>query len=166
MGEPKILIRPQSKGSGLLSAAPDFAWLLFGWIGVTFAAVGGVDVLLTWYPAHFGNAEWEFGTVTASLNGLPLFTMGLALLLGAQVAQGWRLGVRIVAALFLVVAVLIVLAAVLWATNVPLALQAVPDSVVKTGLEKAVVKTAVQAVAYPVGFVWIALKALGHARSA
>ena len=165
MGEPRILVRPPSKGSTALSPAPDFGWLLLGWVGLTFALVGGVDVLLTWYPAHFGVAEWEFGTITASLNGLPLFTMGLALLLGSQVARGRRKGVRIVAWLLLAVAIAIVLAALLWATSVPLALRVVSDPVVKTGLEKAVVKTCVQAVAYPVGFVWVALKALRHARA-
>ncbi len=165
MDEPRILVQPAKQGRHPLTPAPEFGWLLLGWAGLTFAVVGGLDVALAWYPLGLGNAEWEFGTVTASLNGLPLFTMGMALLLGAAVARGRRGGVRLVAAAFVVVAVAIVLAALLWATNVPLALHSVADPAVATGLKKAIVKTCAQAIAYPVGFVWIAIKAWRHSRA-
>jgi len=131
---------------------------------VTFAVVGGVDVLLTWYPLHFGSAEWEFGTVTATLNGLPLFTMGMALMVAAAVAGGSRRGVRTLAVAFVVVAVAIALAAILWVTTVPIALHSVADPVVKTGLKKAIAKTCVQAIAYPLGFAWVGIKAWRHRR--
>ena len=165
MGEPRVLVRPEKQGHGSLTPAPEFGWLLLGWVGLTFSVVGGLDVLLTWYPLQLGNAEWEFGTVTASLNGLPLFTMGMALLLGAAVARGSRWAVRLVAGGFGVVALTVILAALLWVTNIPLALHSVPDPVVKTGLKKAIVKTGVQAIGYPIGFAWIAIKAWRHSRA-
>ena len=165
MGEPRVLVRPEKPGFGSLTPAPEFAWLLLGWVGLTFSAVGGFDVLLAWYPPLFGNAEWEFGTVTASLNGLPLFTMGMALLLGAAVARGSRWAVRLVAGVFVVVALAVILAVLLWATNVPLALHSVTDPVVKTGLKKAIVKTGAQAIAYPVGFAWVGIKAWRYSRT-
>ncbi len=165
MGEARVLVRPPEKGFGALEAAPAFGWLLLGWAGLTFAVVGGLDVALTWYPSHFGSSEWEFGTVTASLNGLPLYTMGMALMLAAAIARGRRRAVRIVAAAFMVTAIAIVFAASLWATNVPIAVQSVTDPEVKTGLTKAIVKTWAQAIVYPVGFAWIAIRAWRHSRA-
>src|SRR5207245_6313338 len=75
--EPKVLIEPSRKGSARspLAPAPDFGWLLLGWIGLAFALIGGGDVLLTWVPMHFGSPEWEFGTITSSLDGMPVLTM-------------------------------------------------------------------------------------------
>jgi len=44
---------------------------------------------LLWYPLQFGSADWEFGTISAYLNGMPLGTLGLALLAaGAIGADG------------------------------------------------------------------------------
>ncbi len=133
-----------------------------GWVGIVFALVGGFDLLLTWYPLDFGNRDWEFGTVTAMLDGLPVTTLGLALLLGAAVARGRRWLVRTMAVVFVALAVVIVLAAMLYATDVPIALQSMTDPLIALGLKKAIAKTTVQALLYPVAFVWIAVKAWRH----
>jgi hypothetical protein len=162
-GAQQVLLPKDEKERAPLEQAPDFGWYLLGWIGVVFTLVGGLDLLLTWYPTAFGNPEWEFGTVSAALDGLPVLTLGLALVFGAAVAQGTRWLVTSVAIVFVVLAIVIVLAAVLYATNVPLALQSVQDPLVKTGLKKAMVKTAGQAVLYPLAFVWIAWKGWRHA---
>ena len=50
---------------------PPVAWDLLGWLGFALFVVGGADFLLTWFPERFGNPEWEFGTITASLNAMP-----------------------------------------------------------------------------------------------
>ena len=159
--EPRVLIEPARKGSARspLAPAPDFGWLLLGWMGLAFALIGGWDVLLTWVPMHFGNPEWEFGTITSSLDGLPVLTMGLVLVLGAGAARGTRWLVRTMAVLLVALAVAILVAAALYATSVPIALKSVMDPVVKTGLKKAIAKTTTQAVVYPVAFAWIALQA-------
>jgi hypothetical protein len=131
-------------------------------MGLALSLIGGADIALAWYPFNLGNSEWEFGTVTATLDGLPLLALGLALVLGAAVARGRRAATKTVAVGLVLLAVLIALAAILYATNVPIALQSVSDPLVKTGLKKAIVKTALQAVVYPCAFVWLALKGWRH----
>jgi hypothetical protein len=159
----KVLIPEKEKPERPpLEQSPDFGWYLLGWVGLVFALVGGTDLLLTWYPLNVGNPEWEFGTVSATLDGLPVPALGFALLLGAGVAGGKRWLVRTMAVVLVLLAAVIVLAAVLYATNVPIALQSVTDPLIRTGLKKAIAKTTTQAVLYPIAFVWIAVKAWRH----
>lgn len=147
--------RPEAVRAGLGSVA--------GWAGLAFVLVGGLDFALTWYPFDFGNREWEFGTVTASLNGLPVPTIGLALLLiGALLLERrWWAGMASVAAFGLTLWVLA--GAVLWITTVPLALQTVPVEVA-TGLKKAVVKSAFQTAIYPPVLAFLGWRAVGIVR--
>ncbi len=134
---PRILLRPTKKhGPRPLEQSPDFGWYLLGWVGLVFALVGGFDLLLTWYPLNFGNPNWEFGTVSATLDGLPVTTLGLALLLGAAVARGKRWLVRTMSVVFVALALVIVLAAMLYATDVPIALQSMTDPLIALGLKK------------------------------
>ena len=60
-------------------------------VGLAFLVAGGADLVLTWFPAAFGTAEWEFGTITQTLNGLPVPTLGLALVgvWGAVTSRRW-----------------------------------------------------------------------------
>src|SRR3989442_14334701 len=90
--EPRVLIEPARKGSARspLAPAPDFGWLLLGGMGLAFALIGGLGGLLSWVPMHFGSAEWEVGTITSRLDGLPGLPMGLFLVLGAGAARGKR----------------------------------------------------------------------------
>jgi hypothetical protein len=140
-------------------------WALLGWVGLTFLVVGGADFVLTWYPMDFGNREWEFGTVTASFNGLPVPVMGLGLLLASSMHTGrrWLVGLATVGAFGLLLWVLA--AAALWMATVPLALDATPVDVM-IGMKKALVKTSVQSLTYPVilGFLgWRGITAIrGH----
>jgi hypothetical protein len=162
-GAAQVLLPKDDKERAPLEQAPDFGWYLLGWIGLVFALVGGFDLALIWYPMGFGNPDWEFGTVSATLDGLPVVTLGMALLLGVGAARGQRWLVRVMAVVFVAAAVAIVLAAILYATNVPLAIQSMTDPVIALGLKKAIAKTTVQAVLYPVGFVWIAVITWRHA---
>lgn len=71
--------------AGRSAFAPAWAILLFTGIAVT--VVGWFDLGLLWYPIRFGNVEWEFGTISAHLNGMPLGTVGFGLVAAALVAQ-------------------------------------------------------------------------------
>lgn len=161
MDEPRIVVRPprQKRARHPLEPQPTFGWVLLGAIGVVFVVVGGMDLLLTWYPWRLGNAEWEFGTVSATLNNLPLATMGLAFILASGMATGKRQVVRWVAIGLVVIGVLILAAGVLYLTDVPIALRSVAAGPIRTGLKKAVTKTLAQSVFYPLGFGWIAWQA-------
>jgi hypothetical protein len=145
--------RPRGPASG-----PMASWQLIAILGAAFAVLGAVDLGLAWYPLNFGTPQWEFGTVTQTLDGLPVFTLGLALSLAAAVAQGKRLLTRLISVWLLVLAVVIVFMAVLYATDLPIALRAVPDPAIRQGLMKAIMKTSAQAVVYPAAFVWMGIK--------
>ncbi|MDH5591194.1 MAG: hypothetical protein OEZ65_09530 [Gemmatimonadota bacterium] len=129
---------------------------ILGWTGTLFLLVAGADVLLTWLPTDFGNREWEFGTITSSLNGMLSVTFGMILVMvGLSEAEAaWPL--RVVAGGFVFLAVFIVAATLLYWTNVPLALKSVQPGPISVGLTKAVIKTSVQCVAFPVAYVLFA----------
>lgn len=157
MTEPQIVLGSEGRGRRGAVPAPEAAWRLVGGVAALFVVVGGADLALTLMPLGFGNPEWEFGTVTSLLDGLPVPTLGLVGVVAAALARGSRGIARMGAALLGALAVSIVAAAVLYATTVPIALRAVTDPVIRTGLSKAVAKTAVQCVAYPIGLGWLAV---------
>ena len=158
MREPSVLVQSRARERRPLAPDPNASWRLLGTIGVAFTLIGGLDVALAWHPLAFGNAQWEFGTITVSLTGMPLLALGLLLFLGAATARGSRLWIRVSAAVLLVLAIAILAAAVLYATDIPLALRAVPNPLAKTALKKAMTKTACEALVYPALFIWTALR--------
>ena len=149
MSDSKLVMPEKGTGKGKQKFDASRAWALLGWVGLTFLVVGGADFALTWYPMDFGNREWEFGTVTASFNGLPILVLGLGLLLTSSLLtdRRWWLIVATVGAFGLLLWVLV--GAAIWAATVPVAMSSTPAEVL-VGLKKALVKTAVQSVTYPV----------------
>ena len=129
--------------------------MVFGWVGLTFLLVGGVDFALTWFPMELGNREWAFGTVSQSFNGLPILVLGLGLLTAGalECERWWWAWLAMVACGGLVIRIGFGLA--IWAGNVSLALETVPPEL-GLGLRKAVGKTATQATIYPVICVYLA----------
>ncbi len=166
MTSSRILIKADEKNRVALEPAPATGWYLLGGIGLVFAVVALADLTLAWYPARFGDREWEFGTVTTVFGGLPLFTMGLMLAFGAAVAKGNLRLLRIWSVVLLVVAVLLLAILALYARSVPVALETVTEPVLKVGLNKAILKTVLQGVLYPAGFLWVATLGWKHARRA
>ncbi len=162
----RILLKSDDKNRSTLDPAPDRGWYLLGGIGLVFAVVSLSDLVLAWYPLRLGDGEWEFGTVTTVLNGMPLLTMGLALAFGAAVARGKMVMLRLFALLFGVLAVVLVGCLTLYARNVPIALAAVTDPEIHLGLQKAIIKTVAEGVLYPLAFAWIAILGWKHAGTA
>lgn len=144
---------------------PAEGWSTLGWIGLVFSITGGLDFALTWFPPNFGNREWVFATVTQSFNGLPILLMGVGLLAIAadELERRWwgRLGVAGAA----VVLAWVLAGFVLWALQVPLALQTVPDELA-LGLQEAVAKTLVQSLVYSAILVYLVRKSWRAARRA
>ncbi len=127
-----------------------------GGIGILFVLVAGVDVLLTWFPTNFGNREWEFGTVSGSFNGLLSVAFGFALVQVwfAHADRAWPL--RALGFVHIIIALLIIGAALMYARNVSIALSAATAGGAGTGIMKAIIKTSFQSVAFPIAFLLLA----------
>jgi hypothetical protein len=134
------------------------AWLLAAVAGVVFLVVGGMDTLLTFVPSNFGSTEWEFGSVTAALNGLPLPVLGAALLAAAGVVRGWRLLVRVLAGGMMLAVLAILALGFVYLTTLPQALTAASQTggIGPIGIKRAAAKTVAQLVCYPVGLIVMA----------
>ena len=83
--------------------------------------------------------------------------LGLGLLYAAslQYARRWWTVLSLVVSAVLMLWV--IAGAIIWATNVPLALQSVPPEVV-VGIKKALVKTTIQSVTYPIILGFLAMR--------
>ncbi len=166
MSDPKIVAsgKEQSRRSPAEPVDSSRGWAVLGWIGLAFIVVGGADFTLVWLPLGLGTREWEFATVTQSFNGLPILLLGVGLLVVAsdRVGRRWWGLVGLGAALVLLVWILA--GAALWASNVQLALETVPEEL-RVGVQKAVAKTAVQSVVYPVVLGYLAWRGWGGAKS-
>lgn len=129
---------------------------LAGGIGILFVLVAGMDVMLTWIPTSFGNREWEFGTVSASFNGLLSVAFGLALIQVwlARLESAWPL--RLLGFIHILLALLIIGAALLYARNISIAMTAASAGGAGVGLMKAVIKTVFQSIAYPIAYLLLA----------
>ena len=170
MGLPKVarivspnVVRETSAGS--LTNEGTSHWSLLGGMGTALFLVGMVDLILTWLPFSFGNPEWEFGTVSATLNGMPVPAVGLVLVLSYAYVMRSRWQLRALAVVSVLLAVGVLAAVALYVTDVPLALRSVPDPALRVGLWKAIVKTGLQGVVYPPVFLWLAGNAWRRAAS-
>ena len=128
--------------------------------------VGGTDFLLSWFPARFGNPEWEFGTITAALNSMPAPLMGLTLLLVAVLESESAVWARILSVLLLVWAVALLGLAVIYGLTIPLAAKGFEVPNIGLGLKRAIGKSLVQLVVYPIIMLWMGIRGLKLARSA
>jgi len=163
-GEQRVLVRTdQEKRTRAVRAEPLVGWAWIGWFGCLLALAGLFDFALGWYPLRFGVPEWEFGTVVSTYSGLPLITMGFAALLGAGLARGTRWLLWVMAIGMALFAAFLLVMLLLFLTDVPLALRAV-DGVALLGIKKAVVKTLVLGLLFPVAYIAGAVAAVRHVR--
>jgi hypothetical protein len=121
--------------------APLEGWSALGWIGAAFALLGVLDIALGWYPTAFGNLEWEFGTISGSLNALAIPMLGVYLMLASAVARGDRGMARIVSVIMGLMLITLLGLGVIYLTVVPVAIKSVAgNDLVALGMKKAVVK--------------------------
>lgn len=146
--------------------APDsnLGWSLLGWAGWAFLLIGLLDIGLAWIPLNLGSVEWEFGTITRSFDSLPLPFLGTALIMGSGMARGKIWWGRFAVAVLILVAVWILLCAVLYGLNVPIALRSVQQPLAAIGIKKAIVRTGLQMGLYltaAIGMAWLGLRTFG-----
>lgn len=160
MTTPKVLMDTQKKGSGM-AAHPERGWQAAAWLGGLLAVVGLGDFVLAFIPTAFGTPEWEFGTVASVFAGLPLPTLGLALLLGSAYARGKRKTVLALGTLLTLLAVIFG-AMLVWMflSNVPIALKSGAQGDVLLGLKKAIAKTTMLGVVFVAAYLVAGVQAI------
>ena len=146
--------------------SPESGWQLLAGLGWLFALVAASDLALVWYPFGFGNPDWEISTVSATVDHLPLLTVGLALIFGASVANRklWTLQATCIG--FLILALFVVGSTIMFGRGVGAARQGLTDVESRTNLTRVTTKTIIQAILYSIGFVWIAVKGFKHSKQA
>ncbi len=128
--------------------------------GVFVIIVGWVDILVGWFPLGFGSPEWEFGAVSATVDGLPLSTLGLVMTLLGASASGSRWGLWSASVWAAWVLVVLVVAGVLYALTVPIALGELGPAGLQDPLGRAVVKTSTLLAVYVCFYGWMELQAI------
>ena len=134
-----------------------------GWIGLLLLLAALIDYALALYPSAFGNPEWETGTISQLVAGLPLVTIGLAGLWasGAGLARRWLL--RLLGVVFLVAAAAVIAMLVLFSTNIPTALRAT-EGVSHLGIIKLVAKTLTTGFMFSVAYIVMGVLSLRQTR--
>lgn len=131
-------------------------WRLVSGLGVLLTIVGCLEAVLLWIPANFASTAWGFSTATGFLDSVPLLGLGLALLLAASVALGRRVMTRTAASACILLALVVGLAAVLYAWALPTSIGLTTDPATRLQLTKLTVKAGLQALIYLITFMVLA----------
>ena len=148
MPQPSLRVGTNAPAVADESTAQEAAWRLLSWLAIVFVVVGMIDILVAWTPLRIGTPEWEFGTITGTLNNLPVPAMGLILLLASGTAlerKGQVVCALGVAALLLL---LLTLMAVLYGLTAPLAWKAGSAAVGRAAVGGSVLKSVAALIAY------------------
>jgi hypothetical protein len=132
-------------------------WQIFSVLGVVFLLVGAVTLLGPVFPLRIGIIEWEFGTASGLFDNVPIFGLGLGFLMASGLALGAKWRVRSLALICILLALVIWLAAGLYATVVPQVLSAAPSPTALTIIKKAIAKATVQILIYPGACLWLGI---------
>ena len=135
-------------------ALSDDAARAIGVVGAALLLIGWADLTLLWLPPDFGRPDWEFGTVSAHFDGMPLGTVGIALLAIPAFSSARAWPGRVIGAWCALVAVACLGALVVFALDVPIALRTA--GIPRPVLLEAVAKTTLFAVIYVAAYGWLA----------
>ncbi len=117
--------------------------------------VGLTDLVLAWVPPRFGDADWEFATVTAMFNNLPVPAMGVGLALAGATGLDSFSAKRSMAVVAGLLVAWSLVAIVFYALTLPLAWNATAaEPAPRQALLSSAVKTVVQFVVYTLFFAW------------
>jgi hypothetical protein len=151
----------KSASSSHFSAAQPNAWQLLGWLGFAYLLMSVTDLALGWYPLKFGTAEWEFGTISATISDLAIPALALYLILCSAIARGSAKVIQAVSIVLIALAVSLTILFILYLTAVPLALRAVSTNpIIHLGMKKAIFKSLTLFIGYEALFVLGGLKGL------
>jgi hypothetical protein len=143
----RILVQDEGAPPPVVEPSPDLGLKLLCWLGGLLGTAGFIDVALLWVPMRFGRAEWEFGTVSAMFDALPLMTISVIILAAAAIARGTKWGLIAAGVGSAVITLVLLAALILWLLNAPLAWKGV-NVEVRPVLKKSMVKTLMMAGIY------------------
>lgn len=126
----------------------DHAFLILTAVGCALLVMGATDLLLAVIPLRVGNVEWEFGTISAVVNGMPVPAMGAALVAAGAMARDSITGVAAIMVWSVVLSALLLGCGVLFVLDIPVALRAVTEATAREPLKSAILKTIVGLVTY------------------
>lgn len=151
-----VLVEPSpKKPKGVpLEVAPTVVWTVIGGLGLAVAVIGWTDLALLWYPLNFGSPEWEFGTISAHLDGMPLATVGFGLALVGVLNRGWRIPARTLAVVSFLISAALFAVFLIYLLDIPIALRGVRVEL-QPIIKKGIVKATVFAVTYMALYGWL-----------
>ena len=130
---------------------PDAASTIALLLGTALTLVGAIDVLLLWWPFRLGSVEWEFATVGATFNALPLLTIGIGILAITAVVRDSKWLRRALMTLSLLLCLALIGIAILYVLTLPVAWRGSPPAA-RTALIRLMVKTTLYSGIYVVMF--------------
>ncbi len=146
--------------------------------GLVLSFAGWVDVALFYWPLRFGDAEWEFGTISQTFDALPLPTMGAVLLAMAARLTGRPQAKVALAVLCAAIAVWCLTLLIVFLLDVPVAFQALDratraaaeqgrqvNPLAGAGLKRGVAKAIVFGIAYAAAYLALAVLLLRKPRA-
>lgn len=162
--ETPILVAERKRGRAAEPSVRPAPWPFIMGSGLVLAFIGWVDVLLLWYPTRFGDAEWEFGTASATFDALPLATIGLIALAVAVRISGGAGARRAVAGLAILAVIGFMAAYLLFALSFLQGLGNVPAEA-NWILVRAGAKATIFAFAYSGLYIWLSFMLLRSPKS-
>jgi len=157
--------RKQARSQAAVKWDAGVTGMVVFWTGAVLTLAALFDSALALYPTMFGSPEWEFGSISGIVAGLPLLTIGLVGMWigGGLLGRRWMsLGMGVA---FLVGAVCVIGALVLFTLDVPVALRATQD-VAQGNIKQLVAKTLALGCMFGTGYVVAGVIALRQARRA
>lgn len=153
MTDPRVIVGGSGERAKARPLPIEVVWSAIRIFGVMFVIAGGIDLVLLWYPARFGVAEFEFATISSFVAGLPVLTTGLVALGVEAVGTESRARQLAVAIAFFALLALLLVLALLYALTVPVALAApIDDPAIRLGVRKSILKSTVQFLGYGLGY--------------
>lgn len=148
-----------AEGSGSAMQDARSAWTVLTVLGMALAVIGFTDIALLWYPARWASVDWEFGTVSAAFDAMPLATIGLGLACTGAVARGRRRLLVVMALVMFAVFAALGVMLTIFALDVPVVWRAV-DPQLRLPVRKAMMKTGSMSVVYMILYltlgIWVA----------
>jgi hypothetical protein len=160
--EPPVVVgRGEQRGRQVV---PDTmrAWQWAGRLALVLTVAALADWAIALVPPSFGQLEWEFGTLTAIMSGLPLVAIGFAGILASELARGRRTGIIVASVATLLLAFAILGGLILYSLDAPVALSSV-QGVAHLGVSKAIAKTLTMGILFLIAFSVAGIAGLRHA---